>query len=161
MKQLIVGSLVFVFVTLRWGGSSFGQDRPVPRGELHIVDKSPMNWVSLTFNVFEHLVEPDVSGKLVPRLATSWRWLNDRTLEVTLRQGVKFHNGEMFDAEVVKLNWDEQSKLQQPHTIGAALNFKPGTRVEISDAQTDRFVLPDPGGGALATLGIMQMSNRQ
>ena len=161
MKHLVVSSIALLLVTLGWRESIFGQERPVPRGELHIVDKSPMNWVSLTFNVFEHLVEPDVSGRLVPRLATSWRWLNDRTLEFTLRQGVKFHNGEVFDAEIVKLNWDEQSKLQQPHTIGAALNFKPGTRLEISDAQTVRFMFPEPDGGALAKIGIMHMANRQ
>jgi len=161
MRKLVVGSIVLVLVTLGWGESSFGQERPVPRGELRIVDKSPMNWVSLTFNVFEHLMEADVGGQLVPRLATGWRWLNDRTLEVTLRQGVKFHNGEVFDAEIVKLNWDEQSNLRQPHTIGAALNFKPGTRLEISAAQTVRFVFPEPDGGALAKISIMHMANRQ
>jgi len=161
MKHLVVSSIVLLLVALGWGESSFGQERPAPRGELHIVDKSPVNWISLTFNVFEHLVEPDVSGQLVPRLASGWRWLNDRTLEVTLRQGVKFHNGEVFDAEVVKLNWDEQSRLSQPHTIGAALNFKPGSRVEVVDAQTVRFVFPEPDGGALAKIIIMHMANRQ
>ncbi len=53
-----------------------------PRGELRIVDPSPLNWVSVTLNVFEHLVEAGLDGKLVPRLATGWRWLDDRTLEV-------------------------------------------------------------------------------
>ena len=40
------------------------------------MDKSPANWVSLTFNVFEHLLEIDAQGNLVPRLATGWRWLS-------------------------------------------------------------------------------------
>jgi len=161
MHKLFVSSIVLLLVTFGWGESSFGQERPVPRGELHIVDKSPVNWISLTFNVFEHLLEADVEGKWVPRLATGWRWLDNRTLEVTLRQGVTFHNGEVFDAEVVKLNWDEQSKLQQPHTIGAALNFKPGSRLEIIDPYTVRFVFAQPDGGALAKIGIMHMANRQ
>jgi len=125
------------------------------------VDKSPVNWISMTFNVFEHLMEADVGGKLVPRLATGWRWLNDRTLEATLRHGVTFHNGEVFDAEVVKLNWDEQSQLHQPHTIGAALNFKLGSRLEIVDPYTVRFVFPEPDGVALAKISIMHMANRQ
>jgi len=30
---------------------------------------------------FEHLIELDKDGNLVPRLATGWRWLDDRTLE--------------------------------------------------------------------------------
>jgi peptide/nickel transport system substrate-binding protein len=35
------------------------------------------------------------------QLATSWKWIDDKTLEVELRQGVKFHNGEEFDADDV------------------------------------------------------------
>ncbi|BAT59033.1 heme-binding protein A precursor [Variibacter gotjawalensis] len=35
------------------------------------------------------------------QLATAWKWIDDRTLEVDLRQGVKFHNGEEFDADDV------------------------------------------------------------
>src|SRR2546425_12978393 len=152
MHKLFVGSIVLLLVTLGWGESSFGQERPVPRGELHIVDKSPVNWVSLTFNVFEHLMETDVGGKVVPRLATGWRWLDDRTLEVTLRQGVTFHNGEVFDAEIVKLNWDENLRLRQPFLPGTFLNFKPGSHLEILDAQTVRFHFPEPDGGALVRL---------
>ena len=161
MHKLFVGSIVLLLVTFGWGESSFGQERPVPRGELHIVDKNPDNWVSMTFNVFEHLMEVGPEGKLVPRLAIAWRWLDDRTLEVTLRQGVKFHNGEAFDAAIVKLNWDEQSQLKQPHTIGSAMNFKPGSRVEVIDPQTVRFVFPEPDGGALAKITLMHMANRQ
>jgi ABC-type transport system substrate-binding protein len=161
MHKLFVSSLVLLLITFGWGESSFGQERPVPHGEIRIVDKSPVNWVSLTFNVFEHLMEADVGGKLVPRLATGWRWLDDRTLEVTLRQGVTFHNGEVFDAEIVKLNWHEHLKLGQLHTIAAALKFKPGSRLEIIDLYTVRFVFPEPDGGALARISMMHMGNRQ
>ena len=35
------------------------------------------------------------------QLATAWRWIDERTLELDLRQGVKFHNGEEFDADDV------------------------------------------------------------
>jgi ABC-type transport system substrate-binding protein len=160
MRQLVVG-LAIMLVSLGWGRCSFGQEVPSPRGELRIVDKSPVNWISMTFNVFEHLMEADVGGELVPRLATGWRWLTDRTLEVTLRRGVTFHNGEVFDAEVVKLNWDEQSQLQQPHTVGPALNFKPGSRLEVIDRYTVRFVFPETDGGALAKISMMHLANRQ
>jgi ABC-type transport system substrate-binding protein len=115
----------------------------------------------MTFSVFEPLVEADPQGQLVPRLVTGWRWLEDRTLEIKLRPGMKFHNGEILDADIVKLNWDEQLRLQQPHTIGAALNFKPGSRLQIIDPHTVRFVFPEPDGGALAKISIMHMANRQ
>ena len=32
------------------------------------------------------------------------------------------------------------------------MNFKPGSRLEILDPQTVRFVFPEPDGGALAKL---------
>ena len=161
MQRLVWCSTVTMLIILGWLSPGMGEQVPAPQGELRIVDKSPVNWISMTLNVFEHLMEADVGGKLVPRLATGWRWLNERTLEVTLRHGVTFHNGEVFDAEVVKLNWDEQSKLQQPHTIGAALNFKPGSRLDIVDPYTVRFVFLEPDGGVLAKLSFMHMANRQ
>jgi ABC-type transport system substrate-binding protein len=161
MRQLAFGSIILVLVVFGWGAHSVGQAVPTPRGELRVVDKSPANWVWVTFNVFEHLMEVDTEGQTVPRLATSWQWRNDRTLEVTLRQGVTFHNGEVFDAEIVKLNFEENTRLRQPHMIGAYLNFAPGSRAEVVDAQTVRFRFPAPDGGALAKLTLVHMGNRQ
>ena len=105
MQKLIVEIIVLLLVTLGWGSRGVGEEVPAPRGELRIVDKHPLNWIFITLNVFEHLMELDKDGTLVPRLATGWQWRDDRTLDVTLRQGVTFHNGEVFDAEIVKLNW--------------------------------------------------------
>jgi peptide/nickel transport system substrate-binding protein len=41
------------------------------------------------------------TGAYEPGLATAWRWIDDRTLELDLRQGVRFHNGAEFDADDV------------------------------------------------------------
>lgn len=161
MQKFVVGGIVLVLVTLGWGTMSVGEQTPAPRGELRVVDKHPYNWVWIALNVFEHLIEFDKDGTLVPRLATSWRWLDDRTLEFTLRQGVKFHNGEAFDADIVKLNWEENTRLRQPHIVGEYMNFKPGSHLEIIDAQTVRFVFPEPDGGALAKIIFVHMANRQ
>ena len=161
MHKIIATCIALLLVTLGWGNHSVGEQVSAPVGELRIVDKHPLNWVSITFNVFDHLVELSTSGELVPRLATSWRWLNDRTLEVTLRQEVTFHNGEVFDAEIVKLNWEENTRLRQPHILGEFMNFKPGARLEILDFHTVRFIFPEPDGGALARLLVMHIANRQ
>jgi peptide/nickel transport system substrate-binding protein len=113
-------------------------------------------------------MELDKDGTLVPRLATRWQWVDDRTLDITLRQGVTFHNGEVFDAAIVKLNWEENTRLGQPHIsgafmnfTGAFMNFTPGSRLEILDAQTVRFIFPAPDGAALAKLSAMHLGNRQ
>ena len=161
MKNLMVGSIVLMLVTLGWSNRSLGEQVPAPHGELRIVDKHPMNWISITLNVFEHLMELDKDGTLVPRLATSWQWRDDRTLDVTLRQGVTFHNGEVLDAEIVKLNWEENIRQRQPHILGEFMNFPAGSTLEILTPQTVRFLFPEPDGGVLAKLSVMHIANRQ
>jgi ABC-type transport system substrate-binding protein len=161
MHKLVVGSIMLVLCTHGWIASSVGQERPTPQGELRIVDTDPNNFAWIAWNIFDHLVEIDKDGKLVPGLATAWRWLDDLTLEMTLRQGVIFHNGEVFDADIVKLNWEENLRLRQPHRSGDYWNFKPRSRLEIIDPHTVRFVFPEPDGAALARLVITHMANRQ
>jgi ABC-type transport system substrate-binding protein len=161
MKHLIVGSIVLALVTLGWGNRSSGEQAPAPQGELRIVDKSSRNFLYVAWNVFEHLIEFDQAGKLVPGLATSWHWLDDRTLDMTLRRGVRFHNGEVFDADIVKLNWDESVQSRQPHMIGNFMNFKSGSRLEIMAPYRVQFMFPEPDGGALAKLSLMHIGNRQ
>ncbi len=161
MNRFVISSIILALCTLGWSAIGGGEQIPAPQGELRIVDKHPWNWGSITFNIMEHLMEFDPEGRLVPRLATDWRWLDDRTLEVTLRQGVRFHNGEVFDAEIVKLNWDENIRLKQPFGLGRAMNFKPGSTLEIVDPYTVRFVFPEPDGGALAKLMMVHIGNRQ
>jgi len=161
MNKLVVRSILLALVTCGWGSPSVGEQAPRPRGEVRIVDHSPSNWISITYNVMEHLVTLDKDGTLEPLLATGWQWLDARTLQVTLRHGVRFHNGEVFDAEIVKLNWEKQTRLEQPFTLGKVMNFKPGSRLEILDPYTVRFVLPEPDGGVLAKLSLMHIANRQ
>ena len=161
MKKLVVSSIVLLLIILGGGALSAAEQPPTPRGELRIVDKDPRNFASIVYNVFEHLMELDKDGKLEPRLATRWRWLDDRTLEVQLRRGVTFHNGEVFDAEIVKLNWEENLRSKQPFRPGTFMNLQPGSRLEIVDPYTVRFVFPKPDGGALVKLSFVHMANRQ
>ena len=88
MKNLVVGSLVFMLVTLGWGNRSLGEQVPAPRGELRIVDSSSFNFVTVVFNVFEHLLDLEEGGKPVPRLATGWRWVDDCPLRGEQSRGV-------------------------------------------------------------------------
>lgn len=53
--------------------------------------------------VYETLLSFDErTQKFVPRLAKSWKRINPTTLEFVLRDDVKFHNGNKFDATDVK-----------------------------------------------------------
>ena len=54
-------------------------------------------------SLWEGLISKNWRGNLetVPGLATEWRRIDDQTVELKLRQGVKFHNGDEMTAEDV------------------------------------------------------------
>lgn len=60
----------------------------------------------------DRLVDVDENLKVVPGLATDWKWSEDgKTLTMNLRQGVTFQDGETFDADAVKFNIDRALTL--------------------------------------------------
>src|SRR3954470_11820875 len=52
-------------------------------------------------NVFDNLVTRDDAGKIVPEIATSWKYLSDTQIEFQLRSDVKFHDGSKMTADDV------------------------------------------------------------
>src|SRR5690625_2086508 len=58
---------------------------------------------SVTYQIFDRLVDIDETLNIVPLLATSWE-VSDDGLVYTLqiREGVKFHDGTPVDAEAVR-----------------------------------------------------------
>ncbi len=52
-------------------------------------------------NVLEHLLYRNSAGEARPALATSWKWVDDKTIDFELRKGVTFSNGEAFNADDV------------------------------------------------------------
>ncbi|MCA2013648.1 ABC transporter substrate-binding protein [Cereibacter sphaeroides] len=58
--------------------------------------------VILGRNVWDTLITRDLdTGEFAPLLATEWTWIDDTTLEMTLREGVTFHDGTSFEADDV------------------------------------------------------------
>jgi peptide/nickel transport system substrate-binding protein len=58
--------------------------------------------VILSHHVWDTLIYRDpTTNAYKPGLATSWKWIDDTTLEMELRRGVKFHNGAEFSADDV------------------------------------------------------------
>ena len=58
----------------------------------------------LANNLFDGLIERDPDLNLVPLLAESYQSVSPTTWEFKLRRGIRFHNGEPFDAESVKFS---------------------------------------------------------
>jgi ABC-type transport system substrate-binding protein/signal transduction histidine kinase len=57
--------------------------------------------LSLIAAINDALVHIDEEGALQPSLATSWQRVSPVEMDFELRQGVRFHNGEPFDADSV------------------------------------------------------------
>ncbi len=65
-------------------------------------------------HIFETLVWSGNGLDLEPRLAVSWKPINDTTWEFKLRSGVKFHDGSDFTAEDVKFSIDRVPVISGP-----------------------------------------------
>jgi len=73
--------------------------------ELETVDSyfnSSREGVVMQRAVWDGLIYRDPqTNEYIGNLATSWTWIDDLTLELKLREGVSFHNGEAFNADDV------------------------------------------------------------
>lgn len=77
-----------------------------------------------------------------PHLAESWRLINNFTWEFKLRQGVQFHDGEMFNAEAVRFSIERARSLPGSlETFASDVNL---TEVKIVDDYTIRLTTGQP-----------------
>ena len=72
-----------------------------------ILDWSHKTWWD---DVHDYVIEQDPDGNLVPALATEWEVSEDGlTWTFTIREGVKFHNGDTLTADDVAWSWNRGS----------------------------------------------------
>jgi len=125
-------------------------------------------------SIFEGLIARNYQRKLepMPGLAESWRRIDERTVELSLRKGVKFHNGDEMNADDVVFTFGPErmfgsgysstssktlfttvmtrdsveGKTLPPEVVGIAKRTWPSLeKVEAVDKYTVRFVnrVPD------------------
>ncbi|WP_458093935.1 ABC transporter substrate-binding protein [Roseomonas sp. WA12] len=143
-------------------------------------------------SLWEGLIGRDWQNELktVPGLATSWRRVSDSVVELTLREGVRFHNGDVMTAEDVAFSFSRERMFgdTQPTAQGRTISIRGDIipspaqrelpaevtgvarrawpaleRVEIVDARTVRFHNATPDvtlEGRLSRFGSEIISRR-
>ena len=120
-------------------------------------------------SVLETLIGRNQQGQLerVPGLATGWRRIDARTVELTLRDGVVLHNGDTLTAEDVAFSFGEQRMFGAglpADIVAVARRYWPALeQVAVVDARTVRFVNATPDvtlEGRIAAGGSQIVSRR-
>ena len=102
--------------------------------------------------IFDSLLWQDAAGKLKPWLAESWKVSRDGlTYTFKLRQGVKFHDGSVWNAEALKVNFEH---MRDPATKSplAAGYIAPYKDAKVVDENTLEVHLASPYSAFLNVL---------
>ena len=120
-------------------------------GKLVIADAFPptAGWAMETDDSFvltrvgclEALARVDFEGALVPALATGWEQISPTEWDVTIREGVKFQNGEDLDAAAVAGALNHVLAADAP---ARAFSPKVVASVAATGDMTVRITTPDP-----------------
>jgi len=145
--------LVLLFAMLSLLAAPLGVEA-APRGRVVVAfgsDTSTMDphmhtermGIIVNQHIFDTLLARDTkTWQPVPHLAESIRTVNPTTWELKLRKGVRFHNGEPFNAESVKFSFDRVLNPEQKSPIRG--NFTWIKSVDVVDEHTVRIVTHKP-----------------
>ena len=116
------------------------KDQRVLNVAMTFLDEPPdpyqAGWLAVPTGLAETLFKQDENLNTVPWLATASVQVEPKVWEISLREGVKFHNGTLMDAQKVKGSLD------------LALSRRPGTSVLLD---VDRVEVKDPSTVAIHT----------
>jgi peptide/nickel transport system substrate-binding protein len=105
------------------------------------------------YNVLEGLTRINVDGTVTPLLAESWTMEPDgKSYTFRLKQGVKFHDGEAFDAADVKFSF-ERAKDEKSTNKAKKAVFDNISRIDTPDPYTVILTLNNADGNFLFRLG--------
>jgi peptide/nickel transport system substrate-binding protein len=104
------------------------------------------------YNIFETLTKINGDSSITPLLATSWTVTPDnKTWAFKLRTGVRFHNGEPFDAKTVKYCFERN--VEPGSTNKDKATFANIVNIATTDDHTVVLTLKNPNPDFLFQLG--------
>lgn len=111
--------------------------------------------LSLLHALYEPLVKRAGNGHFIGALAQSWQSADGRHWEFHLRQGVRFHDGHVLEAEDVISSLTrvrDETIAGELGTTGIYQGYLQGCQIEAKDAHTVTVTLPAPMADLLDVL---------
>jgi len=97
--------------------------------------------------IFDSIVRKDEHYNLQPNIATAWEWKNPLTLVLHIREGVRFHDGKLLNAEDVAYSIDAMHN--GAIVTGKSGNFASVDHVEVAGPRTCIVHLKHPDASLL------------
>lgn len=109
----------------------------------------------ILYNIYEGLYKPDSEGNLIPAVASDYTMSEDGLLYTfTLRDGIKFHNGNPVTVADVKYSIDTCAGLNGGEPVISA--FSNIVRVETPDEKTIVITLKESSSSFMAILSTVE-----
>src|SRR6059036_3163198 len=128
-----VGALIALLLPVAAGAAPAGKvvlAQGVDPTTLDMANQSESPASNVGRHIFDTLYERDPNLKIVPNLAAEVpKFVPPSAWEVKLRKGVKFHNGEEFNADSAKFSLERLAQGQAK--LRGSTFFAPIDRVEI------------------------------
>jgi len=114
-------------------------------------------------------IEPLIGGTekgapYSPSLATSWKYSSDyKSLTLSLRKGVKFHDGTDFNAEAVKYNLDKAKPTKSELASISSIDVVDEHTVRLNLSQYNNVLLYNlgPAAGLIASPTALEKNGKQ
>src|SRR4051794_15619131 len=146
---------------LNFAEPASAQERVVVAGGADVVGMNALDVLvivpdrSLMDHISDTLLRWKAPGEIMPWLATSWKNVDPLTWELELRRGVKFQNGELFDAKAVQFFYQT---MNDPKVISPSkTNHTWVKQVEILDDYKVRLITREPNPALLSMLALAHM----
>lgn len=91
--------------------------------------------------IYDRLFRLGPDGKPIPWAATGMKLVDDKTIDLTIRSGMRWHDGNPVTAEDVKFSFEYHKQWKAPFFLSALNNV---VAVELPSANTVRVRLENP-----------------
>lgn len=94
--------------------------------------------------MYESLIEWDAKLNQRPALAESWKVVDNKTIDFTLRKGVRFHNGKEVTAADCKYSFEKQLNPPAPGSVSTTSQVPSIESAEVRSKYVVRIKLKKP-----------------